>query len=141
LVNYLEQFALEFLGAASIRCRLDLPMQLPAWPLTAETRHNLFLALKEALHNAVKHSGATEVRIALTLDPGTLTLSVEDNGRGFAPAAAHSTGNGLENMRRRLEHIGGRCEIGGARDRGVKIVFVVPLHESPAGTPPPYRRN
>jgi signal transduction histidine kinase len=141
LVNYLEQFALEFLGAAGIRCRLDLPMQLPAWPLTAETRHNLFLALKEALHNAVKHAGATEVRIVLTLDARALTLSVEDNGRGFDPATASASGNGLENMRRRLEHIGGGCDIGGAPGQGVKIIFVVPMRAAPAGPPPDYRAN
>jgi signal transduction histidine kinase/ligand-binding sensor domain-containing protein len=132
LVNYLEQFASEFLGAAGIRCRLDLPMQLPLWPLTAETRHNLFLALKEALHNTVKHSSATEVRIALTLDDQALVLSVEDNGRGFDLAAADSTANGLENMRRRLEQIGGRCEIVSAPGQGVKIGFIVSLREAPA---------
>jgi signal transduction histidine kinase len=141
LANYLEQFALEFLGAAGIRCRLDLPMQLPAWPLTAETRHNLFLALKEALHNVVKHAGATEVRIVLTLDARALTLSVEDNGHGFDPATAGATGNGLENMRRRLEHIGGGCEIGSAPGQGVKIVFIVPRRDAPTGAPPDYRAN
>jgi signal transduction histidine kinase/ligand-binding sensor domain-containing protein len=141
LVNYLEQFALEFLGAAGIRCRLDLPMQLPSWPLTAETRHNLFLALKEALHNAVKHAGATEVRITLKLDDRTLTLSVQDDGCGFEPAATASTGNGLANMRRRLEHIGGGCEISSARGQGVKIVFFVPIREAPAETTPDYRAN
>jgi signal transduction histidine kinase len=116
-------------------------MQLPAWPLTAETRHNLFLALKEALHNAVKHAGATEVRIALTVDDRTLTLSVLDNGCGFDPAANSSTGNGLANMKRRLEHIGGDCEITSARGQGVKIVFFVPIRKTPAETTPDYRAN
>jgi signal transduction histidine kinase/ligand-binding sensor domain-containing protein len=132
LVNYLEQFALEFLGAAAIRCRLDLPIQWPAWSLTAETRHNLFLALKEALHNAVKHAGATEVRIALNLTTQALTLSVEDNGRGFDAAAPAVSGNGLGNMRRRLEQIGGHCEIDSAPGQGVKIIFSVPMRETPA---------
>ena len=57
LANYLEKFALDFLGAAGIRCRLDFPDQYPHWPLTSEIRHNLFLAFKEALHNVVKHAG------------------------------------------------------------------------------------
>jgi signal transduction histidine kinase len=141
LVNYLEQFALEFLGAAGIRCRLDLPMHLPLWPLTAEMRHNLFLALKEALHNAVKHSGATEVRIALTLDVRTFTLSVEDNGRGFELAADNSTSNGLQNMRQRLEQIGGQCAMVSSPGQGVKIVFNVPIRQTPAGALPDYRIN
>jgi signal transduction histidine kinase len=141
LASYLEQFALPFLGVAGVRCRLDMPLQLPLWPLTAETRHNVFLAFKEALHNAVKHSGASEVRIVLTVDAGVLILSVEDNGRGFDPAAANLNGNGLENMRRRLEEIGGQCEVVSAPGQGVKIKFIVLLREATQGFPPGYRRN
>ena len=121
---------------AGVRCRLDLPLELPLWPLTAETRHNVFLAFKEALHNAVKHSGASEVRIALAVDAGVLTLLVEDYGRGFDPAAANLSGNGLGNMRRRLEEIGGRCEVVSTPGQGVKIKFIVLLREAPQGFPP-----
>ena len=59
LASYLGNFAQEYLGSLGIRCRLDVPLQLPHWPITAEMRHNVFLAFKEALHNVVKHSGAT----------------------------------------------------------------------------------
>jgi signal transduction histidine kinase len=141
LASYLEQFALQFLGVAGIRCRLDLPLELPLWPLTAETRHNVFLAFKEALHNAVKHSGATEVRVALTVNIGVLALLVEDNGRGINPTVANPNGNGLLNMRRRLEQIGGRCEVVSAPGQGVKIKFIVLLREAPQGFPPGCRRN
>jgi signal transduction histidine kinase len=89
----------------------------------------------------VKHAGATEVRIVLTLDGRALTLSVEDNGRGFDPASARATGDGLDNMRRRLEQIGGDCEIGSATGHGVKIIFVVPMREAPKGAPLDYRAN
>jgi len=60
-------------------------VQLPPTPLTSEVRHNLFLAFKESLHNAVKHAAATEVRIQLAPEPGGFTLLVEDNGKGFIP--------------------------------------------------------
>ena len=132
---------MQFLGVAGIRCRLDLPLELPLWPLTAETRHNVFLAFKEALHNAVKHSGATEVRVALTVNIGVLALLVEDNGRGINPTVANPNGNGLLNMRRRLEQIGGRCEVVSAPGQGVKIKFIVLLREAPQGFPPGCRRN
>ena len=62
LATYLGRFAQGFLASAHVSCRLDVPMQLPTWPVTAETRHNLFLAFKESLNNAVKHSQTTEVR-------------------------------------------------------------------------------
>jgi signal transduction histidine kinase/ligand-binding sensor domain-containing protein len=130
LANYLGRFAQDFLAAASISCRLDLSVQLPAWPLTAEVRHSLFLAFKEALHNVVKHASASEVRISLELQEEEFVLTIADNGRGFTPAATESDrptrGNGLANMHRRLADIGGRCEIRSAPGSGAEIKFVVP---------------
>ena len=85
LANYLGKFAQEFLGSLAIRCRLDVPVQLPPWPVTAEVRHNLFLAFKEALHNVVKHAAASEASVSLTTDARAFTLAVRDHGRGFVP--------------------------------------------------------
>ncbi|MDW8310092.1 MAG: two-component regulator propeller domain-containing protein, partial [Verrucomicrobiales bacterium] len=85
LANYLGRFAQDYLRPAGVRCRLDIPVHLPPWPLTAEVRHNLFLAFKEALNNVLKHAAATEVRLTLALEPNGFRLTVEDNGRGFAP--------------------------------------------------------
>ena len=62
LVTYLGRFAQTFLSAPEIRCRLDVPLSVPAWALTAEIRHHVFLAFKEALNNVVKHARASEVR-------------------------------------------------------------------------------
>jgi signal transduction histidine kinase/ligand-binding sensor domain-containing protein len=131
LATYLGKFAQDFLGAANIRCRLDLPVSVPAWPLTAETRHNVFLAFKEALNNAVKHAQATEVRVSLTLQQSAFTLIVEDNGHGFsvpaAPAQTTDTEDGLQNMRKRLNEVGGRCEIYSQPKKGTRISFSVPV--------------
>src|SRR5258707_4968618 len=122
LVTYLGRFAQQFLSAAGIRCRLDVPVYLPPWALTSEVRHNVFLALKEALNNAVKHAAATEVRISLELQSAGFVLLLADNGRGFdrnsrsersgpgADGARIGPGNGLLNMQKRLEEIGGCCE-------------------------------
>jgi len=137
LIAYLETFAQDFLGTAGVRCRLDVPLQLPVLPLTAEARHNLFLAFKEALHNVVKHSGATEVRIGAGVTATTFLLTLEDNGRGFSLREAQrgsaaeggrtGFGNGLSNMRRRLTTIGGQCDIESVPGRGTKLTFVVNL--------------
>jgi len=142
LASYLGRTAQDFLGTAGIRCRLDMPVHLPAWPLTAEVRHNLFLAFKEALHNVIKHAAASEVRISLSLQPAAFALAVEDNGRGFAPEtpggevasdpARLASGNGLANMRRRLAEIGGRCEIQSARGKGTKVTFIVAVKTTEA---------
>jgi ligand-binding sensor domain-containing protein/signal transduction histidine kinase len=83
LVQYISQYSYEFCEAASLPCRLDLPTEVPAVPLIAEVRHNLFMVVKEALHNVLKHAHASEVRLRLRLHEGLLVLRVEDNGRGF----------------------------------------------------------
>ncbi len=138
LVNYLGKFAQDFLNVAGIRCRLVVPIQLPAWPLTAEVRHSLFLAFKEALHNVVKHASATEVRVSLTLAESGFSATIEDNGIGFDPAGTNSraigrdslriaSGNGLANMRKRLESIGGQCQVDSAPGKGTRITFIVEL--------------
>lgn len=137
LASYLEKFAQDLLAAAGIRCRLDMPMELPAWRLMADVRHNLFLAFKEALHNVVKHSAASETYIRLAVGTASFELIVEDNGRGFvsgmppaSPAdgsARLSTGNGLENMQRRLLEISGHCRIESTPAHGTRVIFTVPL--------------
>jgi signal transduction histidine kinase len=135
LANYLSRFAYEYLSVAEVRCRLDLPLHLPTLPVTAEVRHNLFLAFKEALHNIVKHAAANEVRVELKLEAAQLALQVADNGRGFdlvgsdggSAAGRLACGNGLANMRRRLVEIGGACEIHSERGRGTTVAFTVPL--------------
>jgi signal transduction histidine kinase len=137
LVIYLGRFAQQFLSAASIRCRLDVPDNLPAWALTAEVRHNMFLAFKEALHNVLKHANATEVRVSLEAEPHAFTLMIMDNGRGFDADAFKVTvrppgdglrvnaGNGLQNMKQRVEEAGGRCEWETAPGEGTRVIFSV----------------
>lgn len=133
LVGYMGGFAQELLAAANLRCRLDVPVEVPAWPLTAETRHNLFLAFKEALTNVIKHAAASEVRIALEAHSQEFVLVIRDNGRGFdreQPAAQSAgriaSGYGLRNLEHRLALIGGRCEIASALGKGTTISFVIP---------------
>jgi signal transduction histidine kinase len=130
LASYLGNFGQEYLGSLDIRCRLDMPMQLPAWPVTAEVRHNLFLAFKEAVNNVVKHADATEVSVSLVMAADAFTLVIRDNGVGFSPETPDSgsgrRGNGLVNMRQRLAKIGGRCEIETAPGKGTEVKFVVP---------------
>ena len=137
LFAYLEKFAHDWLAAAGIRCRFDIPLQHPEWRLTSEMRHNLFLACKEALHNVVKHSGATEVYIRFAIHSGSLVLEIEDNGRGFDAATRElasadaqrriSGGNGLKNMAHRLAAIGGTYDLQSNSGKGTKVVFTVPF--------------
>lgn len=127
LAAYIVHYAEEFLDATPIRCRLDVPADLPALPLTAERRHNLFLAFKEALNNVAKHSGATEVQVRLAVQPPWIELSVADNGHGFeAPAA---DGDGLLNMKARLADVGGEFVLTASPDGGTIVALRMKLTE------------
>jgi signal transduction histidine kinase/ligand-binding sensor domain-containing protein len=139
LTNYIARFAHDFLRTAHIRCRLDVPMQLPDSTVRSEVRHNLFLAFKETLNNAVKHSAASEVRVTFELQLGGLKLVVADNGTGFhpgkkplAPAGDRVvSGYGMASIRARLEQVGGRVEIRSQVGQGTRVELFVPLLEMP----------
>jgi signal transduction histidine kinase/ligand-binding sensor domain-containing protein len=135
LASYLSRLAQDLMAASGIRCRLDFPLNLPAWPLVSEVRHNLFLAFKEVLHNIAKHSGASQVRIALEIQDKAFSLTLEDNGCGFdmdavAAGTAGPEGNGLGNIRQRLADIGGQCEITAAPGSGTKVKLLVRVQDT-----------
>jgi ligand-binding sensor domain-containing protein/two-component sensor histidine kinase len=127
LVGYLTKFAQDFLRPAGIRCRLDLPPQLPPYPLTTEVRHNLFLTVKEALNNIAKHAGASEVWVRVALDTDLCAVVIEDNGRGFQVDSARPGGNGLANMKKRLGAIGGQFSLHSLPGNGTKLELIVRL--------------
>lgn len=121
--NYLSEFATEFLRVANVRCRLDFPDHPPAQTISAEARHNLFLAIKEALNNAARHAKATEVWLRGATDEESLVFSIEDNGRGFSGLCDSPSADGLRNMRQRMESIGGRFKIESAPETGTKVTL------------------
>lgn len=141
LTNYIARFAQDLLSAAQIRCRLNTPTRVPELAVRSEVRHNLFLAFKESLNNAVKHSGATEVQVAIELQPGSFKLIVADNGTGLRspqPTAGRVvSGYGLAGIRKRLDQIGGRLEMFSEPGKGVCVQLLVPLPGlKPAGHGP-----
>jgi len=131
LVEYLSQSADDFLEETPIRSRVRLPTFLPPCAIPAEVRHQLFLAFREALNNAIKHAAASEMQIELAASPTQFQIIVADNGIGFDPLLPHVNGNGLSNMRQRLETIGGTFELSSHRARGTVIKLTIPLSPSP----------
>ena len=98
LGGYLCRYAQGFLEPTAIRCRLEMQEAEPDHPLNSEQRHNLFLAFKEALTNVVKHSGATEVRVKISVE-GKMPLVDRHRGQRARPAA------GSQARRRRSEQL------------------------------------
>jgi signal transduction histidine kinase len=129
LINYLGQFALEFLRTADVPCHMDLPDHPPRRAVSAEARHNLFLAVKEALNNIVRHAGPCEVRLKIAPDRDALRITISDNGRGFSGSPNDGCADGLRNMRQRLADIGGTCELETVPGQGTTLAFVYPWPE------------
>jgi signal transduction histidine kinase/ligand-binding sensor domain-containing protein len=126
LIDYSGQFAIDYLGLAGIRCRLDFPEQSPPRELSTDVRHNLFLAVKEALHNIVKHAHASEVWLRISALEQGLQIVIEDNGCGFDREPDDAWADGLRNMRQRLAELGGQCRIASHAGTGTKVTFTAP---------------
>jgi signal transduction histidine kinase len=131
LVEYIAHFANELFEGDGVRCRLDLPADLPSRPLPPEMRHNIFLVVKEALTNSLKHSGACEVRVQAKVAGDVLEIIVQDDGKGF-DTRGQSRGHGLENMRRRAQAMGGSVAIESHPGQGASVRLL--LHFTPVHT-------
>jgi signal transduction histidine kinase len=126
LGNYISQYVTEIVAHSDRRCRLDIPTLLPARFISSGVRHHLLMALKEALNNSLKHSGAVEIRVQLVFADPKLTLVIADNGGGYDPRSTVS-GNGIANMNRRLQAVGGTCGIQSAAGQGTTVTFILDL--------------
>ncbi len=129
LVGYLSEYAREFFEGTSVRCRLEMPLDLPAGLLPSEMRHSLFLIIKEAFSNSLKHARASEVRVRLTVQNGQVIIQITDNGCGFDlnRAEIDSRGNGLRNMRERVASLDGQLHIHSDPGQGTKLTLYVGL--------------
>jgi signal transduction histidine kinase len=123
LLEYLAHFANEQFEGSPVRCRLDLPHDLPARRLPPEMRHNAFLIVKEALTNALRHAAAREVRVQAKVWEQGLEIVVQDDGRGCAAEFTEPGGtrHGIGNMHRRAETMGGTLTVDSAPGHGTTV--------------------
>ncbi|MEZ0389857.1 MAG: sensor histidine kinase, partial [Verrucomicrobium sp.] len=126
LMDYLGQYAVDFLNSAGLECELHLPDEIPARPVSAEYRHHLFLAAKEALNNLVKHSGATKAEVSTKLSAEGVRVEIADNGSGFDPIICREAGNGLRNMQERLAEVQGTCTFESQPGLGTRVILQLP---------------
>ena len=136
LAGYLEQHAREYFQATSVEVAIQVPAQIPRARLSAEVRHNVFLAFEEALNNSLKHSEATRVQVLMNLTARAFEIRVCDNGKGFSPAPAAPGQDGLRNMRERLRAAGGECEFSNSPEGGARVTLRFPLSAPVADSRP-----
>ena len=132
LSHYICRRTEEILAPADLTYQFELDESFPDLFVPPQRRHGLLLAVKEALHNILKHAGATRVELRCMMDGEVLVVFMSDNGRGFDPQAVATgaqgrQGHGLENMRRRLADLGGDCRIESRVGGGTRITFRLPI--------------
>lgn len=126
LVTYLCQMSNQYCTQAQLRCRLEIPETPPGIPLGSQVRHNLLMAVKEAIHNVIKHAHATEVRLRIAFEASALSISIHDDGCSFDPAA-RTPGHGLSNLKRRLHASGGSLTIESRLGAGTTVFLRLPV--------------
>jgi signal transduction histidine kinase/ligand-binding sensor domain-containing protein len=126
LTQRMRHFASDVFSARGIDFRFRLPDSERDLRVGANFRRELFLIFKEAVNNAVRHSGCTDAEIEFKVDGEGMLLKIMDNGRGF-DAQGNGSGHGLTSMRSRIEGLGGRLEIESHQGAGTTLTFVIPL--------------
>jgi signal transduction histidine kinase len=124
---YICRYAENFLRASSVRCRLDVDAEVPQFNFSLAARRSLFLVIKEALNNAVRHSGATEVALTIQVANDEVRVSIKDNGKGFDPAQGKPERNGMTNMTQRMKEVGGDCRVLSQPGKGCSVELMAPL--------------
>ena len=125
LLSYTRSYAVEYLEQNGIYCDVEVPEELPEYTVNGEFRRNIYLTIKESLHNIVKHAQATNVTIHIWITDW-LNIQIRDNGKGISDISANTYGNGLANMRMRITTLNGHLEM--VNDNGTQINIRVPLN-------------
>ncbi|MDE3211920.1 MAG: histidine kinase, partial [Bacteroidota bacterium] len=125
LLSYLRSYATEYLSQAGLAARVTAPEEFPSGFVDGEFRRNIFLCVKEILHNVSKHAEATTVWIDLSTGP-ELKIHIRDDGKGFEPIGTSFTGNGLANLKQRMKDLGGTLELSSS-GTGTSVVLSAPL--------------
>ncbi len=99
------------------------PDSIPNFRISAQTRHHIFLVIKEALHNVIQHAEAKKVAATIRVEDSELHVTFADDGCGFDPDAAlqNGNGNGLGNMRKRIEDLRGQFNLKSQSGSGTTI--------------------
>jgi signal transduction histidine kinase len=124
LIAYIRSYAVEFFENTGIDCIFSMPVAIPSREIGGEKRRNIFLSVKEALNNVVKHSQSSVVRINVTVHD-RMIIEIQDDGIGIDLEKLRKFGNGLNNMKKRMASINGEFNIENAQ--GTRTTFYLTL--------------
>lgn len=126
LISYIRLQSATFLDSASITCTFDIPEALPPVTVTGSNRRHIQLMVKEAVHNIIKHAGASLVHFTIHA-ADDLVITIQDNGNGMTTGDLDKiAANGIQNMKKHTEAVNGNLHI--ESGAGVAVVFSIPVH-------------
>lgn len=126
VVARMREFGLRMAESRGIAFEMHVPDNVGYLKLSLEQRRNLHLIVKESINNAVKYADCTRLTVRLTVENRTLRLLIQDNGRGFDPATVRR-GNGLNNLHKRAEELGGTFRLESAPGQGTLVEVTTKL--------------
>lgn len=124
---FLSHVSSRLLEGTDVRLDLQMPEAVPSVEMPPRIRHNLLLSAREAIANALRHAGPRCIRVRVSLAAPDLELEVLDDGVGFDPLGTDPNRNGLQNIRRRLQEIGGSADIVSSPGSGTSVRCRVPM--------------
>lgn len=126
LVAYIRSYASEYLDNFDMDYNINVAADIPDADVSGVKRRNIFLVLKESINNVMKHAKATQVEINIRFENENMLVEIVDNGKGIDPEKLNQFGNGLKNMQRRMESVGGSFTI--LNHNGTIVKLEMPLH-------------
>jgi signal transduction histidine kinase len=126
---YICQMSTQMCSEANLKCRLTVPDMPRDVALGSKVRHEIIMAVKEAVHNVLRHSGAKELHVRILYENRVLTIIVSDDGSGF-DLDQHASGNGLSNMKRRMGSCDGSCVVRSRPGEGTQVRLELSLTEN-----------
>jgi len=128
LVPYIQKQSRLWLEHYPCQLTVELPEAIPDVEINGETRRNIVLIVKEAIHNIIKHSGANKVSIKMSWSSGRFIITITDNGKGIADEQSDGSGNGMKNMKQRIQKLNGNFFI--KKEEGLTLTFEIPFQQN-----------
>ncbi|MFT4016809.1 MAG: 7TM diverse intracellular signaling domain-containing protein [Agriterribacter sp.] len=125
MISYLREYAMSFMQQVGVHCNITVTEPIKNIHISSDARRHIFLAVKESLHNAIKHAAPSIVNIAFTITD-KLEINISDNGIGMEDVSFQSLkGNGMRNMKKRMDYLGGNIHVNNTN--GTSILFSIPI--------------
>lgn len=127
LIAFMRAKTGELMDQLEMDYQFNAPESTEVKQISPEFRRNVYYAVREAIHNAIKHSRCKKILLEINLSKSTLHISIEDNGIGFERESNTSRGYGLKGMERRISEIKGIISIKSEKGKGTLVQFAIPL--------------